>query len=354
MIISSSTLTNLVNSHKHKLKRLSLIRLCSVFLLTLGAGFSSAHVSNALPLETFTTPFKLNCAANTAHCSGVLRHERSLAKHTGIAVQKGAADGGLELEVDRDDSLLSFSGSDISELILTLSWDGDSNPGVLSGSGLNCFDLTRNHAYAFIIPKFSLKGSCEDADGFRAGCPSFTIESRVYDARDPTGQRFSSSVLTRQALSGSDVVVPFSNFLRSGPRGKGSFNCAGAITLTLRFSAFSELKGSFGAIYTNGDEGIEPIPTPTLGITSTVSGIPTAPVALAGPVQEIKQGNISQEQGALNTTKEHKHVEAKVDLAKVPVSERKAAKINARNTAVVEIREAVEEEAHVTYGQVVK
>lgn len=349
------------HSLKAKLNWVFLIKLFSVFLLTLGAGLSGGRVSSALPLETFTNPFKLRCAASTASCSGVLRHERSLAKHTGIALQKGASDGRVDLVVDRDDSAFRFSGSDVSELILTLSWDGDSNPGVLSSSGLNCFDLTRNHAYAFIISKFSLEGSCDKAAGFNSGCPSFTIESRVYDARDPTGQRFSASVLTRQALSGSDVVVPFSNFLRSGPRGKGSFNCAGAVTLTLRFSGFSELQGSFGAIYTNGDEGIEPIPTPLVSITPTVAATLTlaVPVAPAVPVEALKQGDLSRAQGALNTIEEHRQVETKVNPAKSSASEQKSPKITERDAALVERKEAArkeaaDEEVVVTYGEVVR
>jgi hypothetical protein len=267
----------------------------------------------------------------------VLRHDGSLAKHTGITLQKGSNDGRVYLEVDQNESLLGFSGSDLSDLIIILSWDGDSNPGVLSSSGLNCLDLTSSHAYALILSEFSFEGSCQKSTGFNSSCPSFTIESRIYDARDPTGQRFSASVLTRKAMGGSNVVIPFSNFLRSGPRGKGSFNCAGAVTVTLRFSGFVQLKGGFGTIYTNGEEGAVPTPTPQITV---------APMMPRKGVADTKMRDSGEIQGALNVIEGNKLVAATVVSTKQSESENK----ELRNSE----KSAADDEAEATYGEVVR
>jgi hypothetical protein len=101
------------------------------------------------------------------------------------------------------------------------------------------------------------------------------MESRVYNAGDPTGQKFSASIVTRSLLEQTDIAIPFSNFIRQGPRGKGSFSCAGAVTVTLKFRGFSEVDFTTGPVYTNGSEGLTPLPTATEQATLTPTATPT-------------------------------------------------------------------------------
>jgi len=83
-------------------------------------------------------------------------------------------------------------------------------------------------------------------------------------------------------MTESDLAIPFSNFVRSGPRGKGSFTCVGAVTIIARFSGLDELDLELGPIYTNGEEGLEvpltpipPTPTSTAIATPSSTSIPS-------------------------------------------------------------------------------
>lgn len=237
----------------------------------------------ALPIEPFSDRYRLPCKEGQRVCSGLVRGYYTIGGATGISISK-STDGEVKLEIEgRSDEPLSLAAEQVSELALTLSWDGDSNPEQLSASGLPCVDLTRQGGHAFVLPRVSLDYEC--ADGASSpGCPSFVVETRIYNPIDPTGQKFSSSVVTRVAGAAAELVIPFSNFIQRGPRGSADFSCVGAITMTFRFSGFDELEFAAGPFFTNGAEGLTPIPTatreptatPTLTPTSTPTSSPTA------------------------------------------------------------------------------
>jgi hypothetical protein len=215
------------------------------------------------------------CGEGQRSCSGSVRDSDALGKITGFSILKSTT-GSVELDAaGAGKGSFTFKAKDAHDVSLMLSWDGDLNPSLLSGAGLNCFDLTRQGAYAFIISKASLSSSCRESK-VPGGCPAFSMESRVYNASDPTGQKFSSSMVTRSLLDETDLTIPFSNFIRQGPRGKGSFSCAGAVTITLKFRGFSQIDLTTGPIYTNGAEGLTPLPTPTEEPRVTSTATPTS------------------------------------------------------------------------------
>jgi len=241
----------------------------SVLILVAFASWS--RVAYSLPLETFREPLSIDCGEGQRECAGVLRVSNALGQHTGISIVKGL-EGEVSVRAGHPKGTLKIQAEDVSDLSISFSWDGDSNPEVLSGSGLNCRDLTRGGAYAFILSKFSAEPECREAV-IASECPQFAVESRVYDSQDPTGQRFSASVMVRGVMVDADLAIPFSNFVRSGPRGKGNFTCVGAVTVTIKFSGLEGLDLELGPIYTNGEEGQELPPTPT---APTPTQIPSA------------------------------------------------------------------------------
>ena len=144
---------------------------------------------------------------------------------------------------------------------LTLVWDGDPNAGQISGSGLTCLNLLRDGATAFVLEDLAYTASCErkgvdfKGTGKRAPeeCSPLTIESRIFDSGDPTGQRYSTSIIRRHPrLSGQDLRIPFSTFTREGPNGGASPTCVGAISITLKADELSKSVVTFGPFSTNG------------------------------------------------------------------------------------------------------
>ena len=243
-------------------------------LLGIALGFTHVTGAEALPVERFESRLQISCGEGQRSCSGSIRDADTLGRITGFSIVKSSA-GSVELDIaDNSKGGLRVKAKEATDISLTLSWDSDLNPDILSGSGLNCFDLTRQGAYAFIISKASLRSSCHEPS-VGGGCPTFSMETRVYNASDPTGQKFSASVVTRSLLDDTDIAVPFSNFIRQGPRGKGSFSCVGAVTMTLKFRGFSELELTTGPIYTNGEEGLTPLPTATEQPIETPTATPT-------------------------------------------------------------------------------
>jgi hypothetical protein len=243
--------------------------------------FGSSRQALAHPLETFSAPLSMTCGEGQRECGGVLRVDGALGGHTGISVVKGIA-GEVSLKAGRPAGSLRLEAEDATDVAVTFSWDGDSNPDVLSGAGLNCFDLTQQGAYALIVSKVSVESECSK-DALDSECPGFTVDSRVYDSQDPTGQRFSASTIVRAPMKDADLVIPFSNFVRHGPRGKGSFTCAGALTLTFRFRGLEELELELGPMYTNVREGLQPLPTHVVTPSATPdpatpTGAPSASV----------------------------------------------------------------------------
>ena len=234
------------------------VRIAGFLAEILSALGSLASPVFALPLESFTAPLSITCGEGSRECGGVLRVRDALGRHTGISILKGPS-GEVSVQSGKPAGTLHVESQGARDVTIVFSWDGDSNPGVLSGSGLNCFDLTRQGAYAFVVSTMTVESECGE-QAIPNECPQFAVHSRVYDSQDPTGQRFSSSTITREAIAEKDVIIPFSNFVRVGPRGKGSFTCAGAVTIALKFSGLEELEVQVGPIYSNGTEGLTPLP----------------------------------------------------------------------------------------------
>jgi hypothetical protein len=253
----------------------------------------------AIPVERFNAPLDIKCES-TSQCAAVARSENTLGRYTGVSISRRGAGSAL-VSVDKNDGALRFELREASPVVLTLSWDGDQHPDLLSGSGLNCLDLTQGGAYAFIVSGLSIESECqEEAQGQR--CPNFQIESRIYDAKDPTGQRYSVSTMTRSLPDKTDLVIPFSNFIREGPRGKGNIACVGAISISLRFEDFESVELEMGPIYTNGAEGMTPLPTPTTASTQTPVAtlvLEELPTELPTPV--VKNESLVPTQAALST-----------------------------------------------------
>lgn len=239
--------------------------------------WGALHVcdAGALPIDRFDAPVEVECS-DSATCSSIVRSQSTVGRYTGISLSR-RGEGEVSVRVrGKENSKLTFEASDTQSATMTLSWDADQHPELLSGSGLNCLDLTREGAFAFILSAVSIDAECLSEESISSSCPSFSVESRIYDAHDPTGQRFSGSVITRTLSSKTDIVIPFSNFVREGPRGKAEFSCVGAITMMFRFDGFESVEMDIGPIYTNGSEGLTPIPTATSLPTSTPTASPTA------------------------------------------------------------------------------
>lgn len=255
---------------------------CGVFALAMYLALWTCSAW-AMPVELFNYPVDIRCES-TSQCVGVARSDLTLGRYTGIGVVKRGA-GSASVSVDKNDGELRFELREASPVVLTFSWDGDQHPEQLSGAGLNCLDLTQGGAYAFIVSELSIESECRgDSEGQR--CPNFQIESRIYDARDPTGQRYSVSTMTRSLPEKTDLVIPFSNFIREGPRGKGNIACVGAVSISFRFEEFESVELEMGSIYTNGAEGLTPLPTPAIAWTQTpfaMVAVETSPTPLVTP-----------------------------------------------------------------------
>lgn len=233
-------------------------RLLSLLLSLFGALGSV----EAVPIDSFSSVMEVECGDSQTVCRGFVRGDQVIGRYTGVSIEK-STQGTVTLKMGAPGGGLMLDAQDVPDLMLTLSWDGDSNAAVLSGAGLNCFDLTQGGAHAFVMSHMQLQSVCMD-DILSLQCPHFAIESRVYDSRDPTGQKFSASVVTRKSGKDGTVVIPFSNFIRSGSRGHSNFTCGGAITITLTFQGFQSLKLELGPVRTNGgdnEEAVEAIPT---------------------------------------------------------------------------------------------
>jgi hypothetical protein len=195
---------------------------------------------------------------------------------------------------------------------------------------------------------------CEAGDGFGPECPRFTIQSRVYDALDPTGQKFSASVINREISEPSDIVIPFSNFIMRGPRGIGRFECVGAITIAMSFSGFGAVELRTGAFFTNGAEGLTPLP-------ATPAEDPTVAVPLEVSVNDsvVVNGDLSAENAtavvASTPAVEDKALEQESVPAPLgqPAAEPVAPRLPSMAPAAAPERPREEEPQEVIYGEVV-
>jgi hypothetical protein len=155
-----------------------------------------------------------------------------------------------------------------------LSWDSDTYPDQLSSAGLKCIDMRHQEGTAIIIKDFELDGECGENDAERA-CPPFTLETRIYDSADPTGQTYSASILRRpDGKERQDLIIPFSNFNRRGLRGEGRLGCAGAVSINVRTDGYRSITLKAGQIFTDSSEPLE-----ALVLTPTPTSVPATPLA---------------------------------------------------------------------------
>ncbi len=268
----------------------SLLRTSPFFLVTLLALVPCA--ASAAPLERFEVPLELECAHDST-CSKTVRSKFVLGGTTGLVVT-GGNEGRAKLVFRQDGQRrLELSGKGESVHSLALVWDGDSNPETLSAAGLGCFDLTASGGTAFVLRDLALTAECAEP-GEEGECQPLEIETRIYDARDPTGQRFSASVLRRPVPRAADeLLIPFSNLSREGPHGLARLSCVGAVAITFRLSGFKDVKFQLGPIYTNGAEGLTYLPTPTPSPSATPTSTPSV-TPTSDPVAEMVAAEIPQ------------------------------------------------------------
>lgn len=312
-------------------------------VLVVAAGQAIFPLSaTAIPIEHFNSPVSIKCES-ASPCAAIARSENTLGRYTGISVSR-RGEGSASVSVGKNDGVLRFELHEASPVVLTLSWDADQHPDLLSGSGLNCLDLTQGGAYAFIASGISIESECqEESQGQR--CPNFQIESRIYDAKDPTGQRYSVSTMTRSLPDKTDLVIPFSNFTREGPRGKGNISCVGAVSISFRFEDFESVELELGAIYTNGAEGMTPLPTPTAASTQT----PLPTTALESVPTELPTPGVTGQPVLLTEP-----LPATPAGVEIPLATAFSTQAPSMNTPVVPRVPAAAADEEVTYGQLVE
>lgn len=311
--------------------------------------FLFATPSRAIPLEKFDHKMEVACEGPGA-CVRSLRSKTALGSYTGIA-WRGVGEGKGTLSVNQGLMGLVASGSSVGAL--TLTWDGDTSAEQLSGAGLGCLDVRNGGATGLVVSGLSIQGRCSTEEDFE--CPPFVIETRLYDFADPTGQTYSASMLRRpNNKSASDVVIPFSNLTRSGPRGLGRLECVGAISVTVRMDRYSQVTLSMGPIFTNSHDPLAVPPTPT----PTVVAVVTSPsVDVSGGASEVvptpvptKIATIAPVESAKQDSQTPTIAPTKVVASPIPALEK--AIVAPRDKAEVPADPTPREE-EVVYGQVV-
>ena len=243
----------------------------------------------AFPLEKFDHQVEVSCAA-TSSCSRSLRSKNTLGAYTGIWV-RGDAD--MSSQFSAKQGVLNVNATGSSQAGILLSWDSDTYPEQLSSSGLKCVDMRHHGGWSLVLKDFSLNGICGDGE---RECPPFVIETRVYDAADPTGQTYSASILRRaNGRAVEDLLVPYSNFNRKGLRGEGRLGCVGAVSLFIRADGYREMSLRVGPIFTNSSDPLEalvftPTPTPHAATPTSASekGLTAAPTPTPAVIPKIE------------------------------------------------------------------
>lgn len=238
----------------------------------------SALEAAAFPLEKFDHQVEVSCASN-ASCARSLRSKNTLGAYTGLWV-RGDADMNSSFSAKQGMLEVKATGSSLSGI--ALSWDSDTYPEQLSSAGLKCVDMRHQGGWAIVLKDFAVNGTCGETT---TECPSFVIETRVYDASDPTGQTYSASVLRRaNGREVQDLMIPFSNFNKKGLRGEGRLGCAGAVSIYIRVDGYKDVALRVGPIFTNSSEPLEalvftPTPTSVPATPTSVSERPVTPTA---------------------------------------------------------------------------
>lgn len=262
-------------------------------ILSLAFGGILAQVSEAgaFPLEKFDHQVEVSCAASSS-CVRSLRSKNTLGAYTGIWVR---GDSEMSSRFSAKQGVLEVSATGPVLNGILLSWDSDTYAEQLSSAGLRCVDMRHQGGWALVLKDFSVNGDCGSTGG---DCPPFVIETRVYDASDPTGQTYSASVLRRaNGREVEDLLVPYSNFNRKGLRGEARMGCAGAVSLYVRADGYRSIALRVGPIFTNSTAPLEALvftPTPTPAVVAptsvperqgTVTPTPTFAVTIASVAQ---------------------------------------------------------------------
>ena len=241
-----------------------------LFLVALAIGNLPYACVYGIPIDSFNIPSETKCKGERT-CKRNLTNTSSLGGTLGIEVQNVPAPAAnttsstkalatLELRTGPKKGRVVWGSSGNPAGRLTLVWDGDPNAGQISGSGLGCLDLLADGATAFILEDLAYSASCDVGarkvtEGSAPGgeCSPLVIESRIFNADDPTGQKYTTSVIRRHhRLSGQDLRIPFSTFTREGPNGGANPSCVGAISITLKADELTKSVVTFGPFSTNG------------------------------------------------------------------------------------------------------
>ena len=257
---------------------------------------SACASASATPIEGFSMPVDLTCMAGKS-CGRVLPSDDSLGRSWAFALIT-AKEGKTRIyatpaQTENDKpAKFGVQGKGDSWTKVVLTWDGDLNPVQLSSAGLGCVDLTAYGATAIALRAFKVSCECEKSKR----CV-IQIETRLYDGKDPTGQRYSTSFIRRQPdSSGKDLFIPFSSFGREGPNGPGNPACVGAISVTFQPQGIEEAAFSLSGVMTNSGKRVVALPTEaalapvvsaspiiTVASVETVTMTPTSSPSLAEP-----------------------------------------------------------------------
>lgn len=266
-----------------------------VVAVAVSALCSSALCSSALalPLELFEQKLEVRCGEE-GQCARALRSRSTLGAYTGVSLRGEGRSSG-EILVKDGELKVRAKGSSIHGVYL--SWDNDTYPEMLSSAGLGCMDLSADGATAIVLKNFLVRGACGSPD--IEGACAITIETRVYDSSDPTGQMYAASLLR---IGGDrerrDLVIPFSNLIRKGPRGTGRLPCVGAVSIFVRTSGYSSIQCEMGSVYTNSTDPFAvrsvrnpPVsPTPAVAVKEAVEGPGKAVATPTARVVETPKG----------------------------------------------------------------
>lgn len=224
----------------------------------------------AIPVELFDQKSELVCGGD-GECHRALRSRSSVGSYLGVSV-RGEGRTSASIKVDGDEVSVRAEGTALRGIYL--SWDGDTYPEQLSSSGLGCYDLQQDGASAIILKGFDFEGECAATEG-SSSC-SVLVETRVYDSVDPTGQTYSASLLRLpEGKESGDLLVPFSNLIRKGPRGAARLSCVGALTIFIQTIGYASFEFELNSIFTNSRLALTPAPTRVAAATPAPTSIPT-------------------------------------------------------------------------------
>lgn len=287
-----------------------------VSLIVGGAAYFRSAGGYALPIDTFNIPSETRCKGERT-CKRNLANEASLGGFLGLEVQNPAEGKGitlLEIKTGPTKGRVVWGAAGSPAGRLTLFWDGDPNPSQVSGAGLGCLNLLADGATAFILEDLAYSATCSKnssaekpelaSDNSGALCPPLVIESKIYDALDPTGQRYSTSVIRRHhRMSGKDLRIPFSSFTQEGPNGGAHPTCVGAISVAIRADDLTKSVVTFGPMYTNGacQTGNCLLPPPFMPEGSG-SGTPNVPTPTGSSVPSVERSTTTIAGATASTT----------------------------------------------------